>query len=1020
MASDSSYTVEYGYTQYSNGKRVSSVTEKAGSTIGQTVGFTYQNHRFDTRTSGLDDIYGTSDDIVTTVLFDHLGRATCTYSTNTSSSICYGSSLAEYTDFTRGDRGNHKLKSSAVQGTIAENLIPDGSFETSSWIYETNGTGYSVSRLTSASFSGRYSYKLSSSTSGVTGYAQISKTVTIPTAGTYTLSAYIKTVAISGGGAYMVFDGKQSSYVTGTTNPAIQNGWQRISIKKTFTSAGTYTVQLRLLNAKGTAYFDCVQLEKSETPSDFNFVTNSSVRGTSGWAGTFSTVETEAQRGHVGVITGSVSDEKSVSQTITVNAKTNTTFMLSGWARANSVLTPTQGKADTAYANGRTFGLLATLAYSDGSKEEHYAPFNSDLISWQYTSLVIAPKKKDDTLTVSSIKVAVVYDKNANTMFFDDICLIVEPAQTYAYDENGNLKSTTDRAGNDSLMTYVNNDVKTYTTPTGDRYEYTYYKLANGTDTHDVETTKRTLNGITQTLTYGYDAYGNVTSTNLTVAGITETFSSSATYDEHGNFLKTVTDSLGNVTTYDYDTVTKLLNYVQDANGNQTRYGYDTRHRTQNVYLDADNDGVIDTTEASVEYLYAQNRLSSIETATNEYKLTYDGFGNLKTVKAGSNTLATYNFAAGNGKLTSLTYGNGDYETYTYDRLDRLTKVVYNGNANSGYELIYDANGRLYQTIDYEGNISHIYEYDSLDRLIRAQQVIIGLGTTALSVENAYDEYGRASGSTYAMGGVTQDYDILYQDTSGLIDSYTAPHNTFSYLYDEFDRLEKKTGSNYSIQYTYKNGSTLVDTYNVAQRGGPQTTYAYTYDNLGNITSISKNGTVISNYEYDKLGQLIREDDCANNVCWVYTYDNAGNLQKKYEFPGTGPNTAHWLGTYPAIGEIVSTYGYSTSEWGDLLTNYNGTTITYDAIGNPLKWRNATSMSWDRRSLQSMTLTNGTSVTFGYNADGIRTQKKVGSTTHEYLLDGSTILRERIYGNGSTSILYYYYDESGISGISYN
>lgn len=32
-----------------------------------------------------------------------------------------------------------------------------------------------------------------------------------------------------------------------------------------------------------------------------------------------------------------------------------------------------------------------------------------------------------------------------------------------------------------------------------------------------------------------------------------------------------------------------------------------------------------------------------------------------------------------NGKLLKLTYGNGDYEEYIYDNLDRLVSVKFNG-----------------------------------------------------------------------------------------------------------------------------------------------------------------------------------------------------------------------------------------------------------------------------------------------------------------------------------------------------
>ena len=67
-------------------------------------------------------------------------------------------------------------------------------------------------------------------------------------------------------------------------------------------------------------------------------------------------------------------------------------------------------------------------------------------------------------------------------------------------------------------------------------------------------------------------------------------------------------------------------------------------------------------------------------------------------------------------------------------------------------------------------------------------------------------------------------------------------------------------------------------------------------------------------------------------------------------------------------------------------------------IGNPLNWRNATNMKWHQRSLTSMTLSNGTAVSFQYNADGIRTKKTDGSSA-----DKSDIVKAifSVYDNNS-------------------
>ena len=57
---------------------------------------------------------------------------------------------------------------------------------------------------------------------------------------------------------------------------------------------------------------------------------------------------------------------------------------------------------------------------------------------------------------------------------------------------------------------------------------------------------QKTAAGNTQTLTYGYDSYGNVTSSTLTASGTAEQVKSTATYTGYGNYLSTVTDSMGN------------------------------------------------------------------------------------------------------------------------------------------------------------------------------------------------------------------------------------------------------------------------------------------------------------------------------------------------------------------------------------------------------------------------------------------------------------------------------------------
>ena len=121
------------------------------------------------------------------------------------------------------------------------------------------------------------------------------------------------------------------------------------------------------------------------------------------------------------------------------------------------------------------------------------------------------------------------------------------------------------------------------------------------------------------------------------------------------------------------------------------------------------------------------------------------------------------------------------------------------------------------------------------------------------------------------------------------------------------------------------------------------------------------------------------------------------------------------------VDGTITTYTYGNSSWGDLLTNFNGTAITYDRIGNPLNWRNASSMVWVGRQLDTHNFANGDSLSYDYNSDGIRTRKFYWSDlyytfrSHDYILDGTKIIQETV-DDGLTGVdytLYYFYDEFG-------
>ena len=87
----------------------------------------------------------------------------------------------------------------------------------------------------------------------------------------------------------------------------------------------------------------------------------------------------------------------------------------------------------------------------------------------------------------------------------------------------------------------------------------------------------------------------------------------------------------------------------------------------------------------------------------------------------------------------------------------------------------------------------------------------------------------------------------------------------------------------------------------------------------------------------------------------------------------------------------------------------SGYEVIYDAIGNPIRmgdlynfdYPNEVNMTWEGRELKSYAVTEAgaggaitNTVTFEYNADGIRTRKTGYGYTHEYMLNGNQIVSE--------------------------
>ena len=359
----------------------------------------------------------------------------------------------------------------------------------------------------------------------------------------------------------------------------------------------------------------------------------------------------------------------------------------------------------------------------------------------------------------------------------------------------------------------------------------------------------------------------------------------------------------------------------------------------------------------------------------------------------------------------------------TYDSYRRPVTQTWEDGATVSY--VYGTDGALGRMTDSATGRTTKYYYDFQGLLKRTQETGTDYSNkvtwTYSSTNNLTQQKQVLDGSTYTTNYTYDTHNRLSAVTRGIVSSV--------YAYDTLSRLSRLTitrndADMVTTDLTYKAGGNSCTTsgqiatwknsrYNTMGDGSlvGDTTYSYTYDDRGNITAIS-DGTNTTAYVYDAKGQLTRENNQAAGKTWVYAYDNGGNILSKTEY-------AYTTATNPSSPISTKSYTYGDTSWKDLLTGYDGATLTYDTIGN-LTGDGTWSYTWQHgRQLAGMS--SGTkSLTFAYNADGQRIAKTYvnGETTTEarYYYAGNQLAKM----TRGDKTLVFTYDSLGPRSVVYN
>ena len=478
---------------------------------------------------------------------------------------------------------------------------------------------------------------------------------------------------------------------------------------------------------------------------------------------------------------------------------------------------------------------------------------------------------------------------------------------------------------------------------------------------------------------------------------------------------KTITTSENRTVTMQYDPATLLIESVSIPGINATNYGYNSQGRitsvstgTRETLFSYNSQGFMDSFTDPEGYTttYSHDAVGRVtEVGRPDGSLlgfTYDGNGNMTVLTNPSSIQHGFGYNAVNGNSSYQTPISGTY-SYVYDRDRRLTEI----NFPSGSQIrnIYDTT-RLSQVQTPEGNIDYTYLCGTnVESIIKGTEVITFgydgklvtseslTGTLNQSLGYTYNNDFNVTGFTYA--GDTENYTYDNDDLLTGAGSFTITRNAQNALPESisdgtlsqnrtFNGYREQDGQVSTISGQSVSSWSLAqdDNGQITQKietvDGNTSTYDYTYDPMGRLLTVTKDGTgtPVEEYDYDINGTRTYEMNTLRGITGRnFTYSDedhlltAGTTSYQYDVDG--------FLTTKTDDTDVTTYNYSS-----------------------------------RGELLSVSLPGGSIVEYLHDPLGRRIAKIVdGVTVEKYLWQGLTRLLAVYDGSNSLIMRFEYEDE---------
>lgn len=559
------------------------------------------------------------------------------------------------------------------------------------------------------------------------------------------------------------------------------------------------------------------------------------------------------------------------------------------------------------------------------------------------------------------------------------------------YDANGNLTTTTDALGNVTTITYPTtnnkglpdkvkdarlNETKLKWFSTGLLEEIEDANLKKTNFTYDVRGRIKTVtNALNHVTTYNYfdDTQRKVEMIYPNADKITYKYDIrrllESVTDERGKLtnytfdnayrLTKITDALGHAREVGYDLMSNVL-WSKDGLNNQTDYVYDDFNRLKEIIYPAAESGA---TRLKEKFQYDKvGRLEKLtDTANRETVYNYDDAQRtISVVNAENETTQTkYNARM---QMIEVKDALNQIYTFTYNPFGQVLTQTRAGGTMS-YE--YDEVGNRDKRTDYAGRET-TYEYDALNRL---EQINYLAGTNnPVPIETAvynYDDISRLTSATNEAGTINFGYDNRNRMTS----TTDVFGHLINYEYDRTSTVNQERlkfdGANYA-SYNFDNANRLTNIVNSAD----SSQISFIYDNADRLTSRTFPNGVSTTYGYDNMSRLKSIKDINPSGTLFdrqYGYNSASQINQITE-----PTLTKIIG-YDNVNRLTSVTA----------SNSQNESYNFDDVGNRLSSHK--SSTYNYQPFNKVISTN--SATYNYDANGNMTMKAEGTNFWRYGFD---------------------------------